>query len=158
MGHWSMQAHTKIQTNKENVCPLVQYSLQRCAFLIVSWSGVKRIATGLPISANTFSGAMNHASPSGGLTEEAGSADARRLLPAFMHNPNSKVWWRRNNGLAVFCSVAWTNCVATDCVRCLLFQYYTYYLCTERKLWPSLELWPLLWSMQRFFHVRCGSV
>jgi hypothetical protein len=31
-----------------------------------------------------------------------GLADARRMLPAPMHNANCKVWWRRNNGLGLF--------------------------------------------------------
>jgi hypothetical protein len=69
-----------------------------CAMPSVGWSGVKLAAIGS--SGNTFSGVMNHSSPSGAIQREnLDLADARRMLPARMHRANSKVWWRRNNGL-----------------------------------------------------------
>ena len=73
-----------------------------CAMPSVGWSGVKLATIGLWISGNTFSGVINHASPSGCLTTNLGLADARRTLPDRMHSVNCKVWWRRNNGLGLF--------------------------------------------------------
>ena len=43
----------------------------QCVMPSVSWSGVKLAAIGLWSSGNTFSGVMNHASPSGSRTYES---------------------------------------------------------------------------------------
>jgi hypothetical protein len=43
-----------------------------CAMPSVGWSGVKIADIGLWSSGNAFSGVMNHASPSGSLTDESG--------------------------------------------------------------------------------------
>ena len=51
-----------------------------CAMPSVGWSGVKLPAIGLSSSGNTFSGVMNHASPSSSPTDESGFEDARRML------------------------------------------------------------------------------
>jgi hypothetical protein len=39
-------------------------------------------------------------------------ADARRKLPAQMHNAN-KVWWRRNNGLGLF-FIVWVGTLSSS--------------------------------------------
>ena len=67
-----------------------------CTLPSVGWSGVKLATIGLWSSGNVFSGVMNHASPVAIRQTNLGLADARRTLPAPMHN-NCKVWWRRNN-------------------------------------------------------------
>ena len=43
-----------------------------CTMPSVGWSGVKLTAIGLWSNGNAFSGVMNHASPSGSLTDESG--------------------------------------------------------------------------------------
>ena len=43
-----------------------------CSMPSAGWSGVKPAAIGLWSSGNAFSGVMNHASPSGSLTDESG--------------------------------------------------------------------------------------
>lgn len=122
----------------KKVYPRVQHSLLSCGFLSVSWSGVTRIATGLSISTNTFSGALNHASPSGSLTDESGLADARRMLLAFTHNLNSKFWWMGNNALAVyfFHEFGWTHFVSAVGVKPMWVQHLTAF-CTEGLHWGS---------------------
>ena len=45
---------------------------------------------------------MNHASPSVSLTDESGFCGCQENFICPMHNANYIVWWRRNNGLALF--------------------------------------------------------
>ena len=52
-----------------------------CAMPSVSWSGVKLTAIGLWSSGNTFFGVMNHASPSGSLTDESGFGGCQENAP-----------------------------------------------------------------------------
>jgi hypothetical protein len=54
-----------------------------CAMPSVGWNGVKLTAIGLWISGNVFSGVMNHASPSGSLTDESefGSCQENTTCP-----------------------------------------------------------------------------
>lgn len=46
---------------------------------------------------------MNQASLSGRL--KLGLVDIMRMLPSGMHCAKSKVWWRRDDGLGLYCRV-----------------------------------------------------
>ena len=73
-----------------------------CAMPSFSWSGVNLTTIGLWSSGNTFSGVVNHASPSGSLMDEFGFGGCQENATC----PNAlcycKVCWRKNNGLGLF--------------------------------------------------------
>ncbi|KAK6292537.1 hypothetical protein J4Q44_G00371210 [Coregonus suidteri] len=59
-----------------------------CAMPSVGWSGVKLATIGFWSSGNTFSGVMNHASPSGSLTDESGFG----IVPTVKFGGGITVW------------------------------------------------------------------
>ena len=59
---------------------------------------VKHAAAGLWSSENVFCGVMNLAV----WWTSLGLANARRMLPAWLHCANCKVWWRRDDAMGLF--------------------------------------------------------
>ena len=69
----------------------------------IGWSGVKLTAIGLWSSGNTFSGVLNHASPSGNPTDEFGEVPEERYLPEYIV---SAVRFN-GRGITIRCCFSW---------------------------------------------------
>ncbi|CDQ92018.1 unnamed protein product [Oncorhynchus mykiss] len=129
-----------------------------CAMPSVGWSDVNLATIGLWISGNTFSGVINHASPSGSPTDESGL----RMPGEHYNSASLKVWWRNNGGIMVCYSwfgqgplvpvkgnlnaTAYNDILDDSVLPTLwqqfgdgpfLFQYDNAPVCTKRERWAS---------------------